>query len=369
VVACLSALSLRPQLHSVSRTPIALETQNRHQQKHPARHLRSTQTNVLAAMLSFPSFIATQVGVLVISNILYKLYKFISLYFLQDSTLPRYLHPNTKDKCYALVTGSSDGIGLETAKLLHRRGFNVILHGRNQEKLKGIAKTMNEQYPSQRVVIVAADATDPAGSVPIIVKAVKAVEAEGGKLTVLMNNVGGLGMFNVSPYAALKDIPLDIVMKQIGLNATFPTALTSALLPNLIANQPGLVINIGSYAGVFGMPFLSIYAPSKAFNQTFSTSLSSEMKMLKADVEVIGVIVGNVDTPGNPGNKVGGMTLSPQEMANDILERVGCKKSLVVGSWKQCAGSAVMHYMPDVLREAILSKEIQKRIDKEAKKN
>jgi 17beta-estradiol 17-dehydrogenase / very-long-chain 3-oxoacyl-CoA reductase len=314
-----------------------------------------------------PQSIAQNIGIITLSLFVWKSWKFIDLYFLRDSTLPRYLHANDKKKCYALVTGSSDGIGLETAKALHRRGFNVILHGRSLEKLNGIAEKMNADYPSQRVVVVAADATDPSGSVPKIVKAVEDVEADGGKLTVLINNVGGLGIFGISAYTALKDIPQDIILKHIVLNATFPTALTSALLPKLIASAPALVVNIGSYAGVHGLPYLTTYGPSKSFNHNFSASLSMEMKLLNADVEVMGVIVGNVKTPGNPSEDVGGMTLAPDEMARNILDRVGCKKAVVVGNWKQCVGTSVLGWFPDAMKEKILSKEMQGRADKESK--
>jgi 17beta-estradiol 17-dehydrogenase / very-long-chain 3-oxoacyl-CoA reductase len=308
------------------------------------------------------------VGTLTLSLIAVKIYKFIDLYFLKESTLPRYLHPKNR-QAYALVTGSSDGIGLETAKALQSRGFNIILHGRNSTKLSKLAEKMNEDYPSQQVVVVAADATDPVNAVPKIVKAVQDVEGEGGKLTVLVNNVGGMAMFGISAYTALKDIPQDTIAKQVGLNATFPTLLTSALLPTLIANAPGLVVNISSFAGVTGLPFLTTYAPSKGFNLIFSNSLSAEMKLLKADVEVMGIVVGSVKTAGNPDEELSFMTLAPEEMARSILERVGCGRSLVTGSWKQGLATEIMGSLPSSLREMLLNAEMTKRAEKESKNN
>jgi 17beta-estradiol 17-dehydrogenase / very-long-chain 3-oxoacyl-CoA reductase len=313
-------------------------------------------------MFSSIASILEVIGTLTISYIAYQIYKFIDLYFLKESTLPRYLHPKNR-KAYALVTGSSDGIGLETAKALQSRGFNILLHGRNPSKLSKIAENMNGDYPSQKVVVVAADATDPTNAVPKILKAVKEVEAEGGKLTVLINNIGGASMFGISEYATLKEIPQDTIVKQIGLNAMFPTLLTSALLPNLIANAPALVVNIGSFAGVFGMPYLTTYAPSKAFNHTFSVALASEMKVLKADVEVLGIVVGSVKTSGNPHEELNFATLAPDEMARSILERVGCGQNLVTGNWKQCLPGIIMGLMPASLREKVLGKEMTRRAE------
>jgi 17beta-estradiol 17-dehydrogenase / very-long-chain 3-oxoacyl-CoA reductase len=312
------------------------------------------------------SFILEFIGTLTVAAAAYQVYKFVDLYFLKNSTLPRYLH--AKGRSYALVTGSSDGIGLETAKELHKRGFNIILHGRNPEKLLNVAKKMNEDYPSQKVVTVAASADDAANSVPKIVKAVEEVEKAGGKLTVLINNVGGMSLPGVPTYAALKDIPQESISKQLDMNAQFPTLLTAALMPKLIANAPGLVINIGSYAGVYGMPYISIYSSSKAFNLMFSEALFLEMKMLKADVEVLGIIVGNVKTPGNPDTELGFMNLAPEEMARSILERVGCGQAVAVGNWKQCFGAGGMGWLPVGLRGKILMKEIQQRKDQESKK-
>jgi 17beta-estradiol 17-dehydrogenase / very-long-chain 3-oxoacyl-CoA reductase len=306
------------------------------------------------------------IGAITLITFIYRIYNFVKLYFVHQSTLPQYLHPGKNT--YALVTGSSDGIGLATAKALQQRGFNVILHGRNPEKLARISKSMSQEFPNLKTVVVAADASDPVPSVSKVAKVVEEVESSGGKLTVLINNIGGLAMFGLSPYSTLNEIPLDVVNKQLGLNMTFPTLLTRALLPTLITNKPALVINIGSYAGVYGMAFVTTYAPSKAFNHMFSTSLSAELKHLKLPVEVLGIIVGSVQTPGNPDDAPSFRTLTPEEMARDILGKVGCGKALVVGSWKQCLVGQSVGWLPEQVAEQVMSTEMSKRAEREAKK-
>ncbi|QDS72202.1 hypothetical protein FKW77_005195 [Venturia effusa] len=257
-------------------------------------------------------------GVITALTLVYRLFNFIHLYFLHQSTLPRYLH--AEKRSYALVTGSSDGIGLATVKALAKRGFNVVIHGRNPEKLSDISKHMSEEFPKVKTVVVAADATDAQPAVEQIAKAVASVEKAGGKLTILINNIGGMAMFNANPHAAFIDTPVDLIRKQVDLNVVFPTMLTRALLPSLMANSPSLVINIGSYAGVFGLANLSTYCGSKAFNHMFSKSLSAEFKLSKHDIEVIGILVAQVQTSGNPDNEPDFSTLTPDEMAENILD-------------------------------------------------
>ena len=80
------------------------------------------------------------------------------LYFLYPSTLDRYLRDYQEEKSWALVTGSSDGIGEGIAHELCSRGFNVVLHGRNAEKLSRVQASLLAGYPKVQIRKVIADA-------------------------------------------------------------------------------------------------------------------------------------------------------------------------------------------------------------------
>jgi NAD(P)-dependent dehydrogenase (short-subunit alcohol dehydrogenase family) len=73
------------------------------------------------------------------------------LYFLYPSTLDRYLRDYQGEKSWALVTGSSDGIGKGIAHELCSHGFNVVLHGRNAEKLSRVQSSLLAEYPNVQV--------------------------------------------------------------------------------------------------------------------------------------------------------------------------------------------------------------------------
>lgn len=158
-------------------------------------------------------------------------------------------------------------------------------------------------------------------------------------------------MFGPS-YRCLDEIPYDIVDKQMSLNLRFPTLLTRTLMPILKANKPSLIINVGSYAGEQGQPFVPVYAGSKAYNHSFSMALTQEMRDKEIDVEVLAVLVGQVQSAGNF-DELGFLVLTSAEMARDILARVGCGRRLVCGSWRHCVACEGVKWLPLELVEYI----------------
>ena len=287
-------------------------------------------------------YILFALGTLTSLHLVYRLLRFVHLYFIQQSKLPRYLHAG--ENTYALVTGASDGIGVVLVRQLLAKGFNVILHGRNPDKLSRIQQDLSKQFPGRRAVVIAATADDPQNSVPKVEKLVKDVEKQGGRLTVLINNVGGTLMYGPT-YRSLEEIPYDIVDKEISLNLRFPTLLTKTLFPVLKANKPSLIINVGSYAGELCGPWLTIYTPSKAFNHAFSMALASDMRATKTDIEVLGILVGQVVSASNF-DRLSFTVLTSEECARDILKRVGCGKSLVTASWRHCLAAEGVKWLP-----------------------
>lgn len=303
-------------------------------------------------------------GLFSLSLIVCRIIVFIHLYFLRASKINRYLRPG--GETWALVTGASEGIGLSLARDLLGRGFNVILHSRHPEKLARRIQQLEGQYPNRHCIGFAGDAADVLPTVAGLLATVESIQEKGGKFTVLVNNVGGAGLFGVPTFSPLTKVPLEVAIKQIDLNAKFPTLLTRALLPKLTANQPALILNISSYAGVYGDPYISIYAATKAFNNIFSTSLSYELRVLHPSLEVLGIVLGGVLTPGNPHEELGFASLAPDEAAGNIIDRVGCGKGVCAASWKQCLLGESAKWMPEFLARWALTQEIQKRMGWEA---
>ena len=133
-----------------------------------------------------------------------------------------------------LITGSTDGIGLEAAKALHSQGHHVLLHGRNPEKLEAAERTLSELSGGGRVESYLADLSHMAD----VETLGEAIAANHEQLDVMINNAGVLRTPDT-----FTDDGLDI---RFAVNTFAPYLLTQRLLPLL---RPGSrVVNLSSAA-------------------------------------------------------------------------------------------------------------------------
>ena len=86
------------------------------------------------------------IGVVLLVAPIYRFLNFIWFYFLRPSKAPEYLHAAP---AYALITGATDGIGKAVAKELYEQGFNLILHGRNEEKMRKVVEDLRMSVPEK----------------------------------------------------------------------------------------------------------------------------------------------------------------------------------------------------------------------------
>lgn len=133
-----------------------------------------------------------------------------------------------------LITGATDGIGLETAKMLVSQGHQVLLHGRNNEKLEGVKKTLSALPGDGQLESYVADLS----RISDVEELAKAIIEKHKKLDVLINNAG---VFKV-PVPITSD-GLDV---RFVVNTYAPYLLTQKLLPLL--GTSGRVINLSSAA-------------------------------------------------------------------------------------------------------------------------
>lgn len=278
--------------------------------------MTSPLTRIITA---FPSLVKAVGGL----TLLYSGSRILQLLYLYNrpSSLPRYL---TED-AYALVTGGSDGIGFGFVEELLERGFNVIIHGRNETKLKGIRDRLVQQYPNRQIDIVVADASK-ADSVQNI-----ADKCKGKTLRVLVNNVAGIITRPIT-VPLLENEPA-IIDTHIDINTRFHVQLTRSLMPHLISSGKGVVLSIGSGGSSTGMPLASIYAGSKAFLLSWSASMKLEMEMTHQPIEFLFIQTGLVKSGAEPRRKPGFFIASSRGFAATALDRVGCGKRLVWAWW------------------------------------
>jgi NAD(P)-dependent dehydrogenase (short-subunit alcohol dehydrogenase family) len=143
----------------------------------------------------------------------------------------------------AIVTGASRGLGLALAEGLARRGWSLVIDGRDPSALEDASAHLAPLLSSgQAVRALAGDITEPDHR-----RALVGAASELGGLDLLVNNAGTLG---ASPLPALGDYPLDALRVALEVNVVAPLAVTQAALSLLVASAHPRLLNITSDAGV-----------------------------------------------------------------------------------------------------------------------
>ena len=243
---------------------------------------------------------------------------------------------------------------------LASRGMNIILHGRNPEKLERVKSEIAAAHPTVSLRILIADAANSHG----MKKSIEAMTASidelltGHQLTMLVNNCGGIPMLE-NPWTAFADITPAEADGVINLNLRFPTQLTSSLCPRLTKDAPSLILNHSSIAGTTGMPYIATYSGSKAFNHMWSWSLDRELKEKKLDIECLALLIGAVSATSGAREPGDFFTPKASDFVKCCLDRIGCGSSVAIPFWGHAVQYAILNALPAALQTMFVSMTIR----------
>lgn len=164
----------------------------------------------------------------------------------------------------ALVTGASSGIGVAFARALKARGERLVLVARRRERLEALASELGEDPAS----VLVAD-LEQANAVEQIAAE---VARRGFEIHLLINNAG------VGHTARFHEQPSDRIASMLDVNVRAVVGMTRAFLPSMVARGRGHILNVASNAAFQPVPFLTVYAATKAFVLSFSEGLSTELE-------------------------------------------------------------------------------------------
>ncbi|EJF56521.1 NAD(P)-binding protein [Dichomitus squalens LYAD-421 SS1] len=301
-------------------------------------------------------------GVILALPHLYRLLDFLWLYFLRPDSVKRYLHGRAP---YAIVTGATDGIGKATAAELLARGFNVVLHGRNEAKMQQVVRELRAQGKGKGeagerdIRYFIADAAKAGHDFAKLVEPFGALH-----VTIVVHNVGGSDLSAARIDGHSEDYILGVVNK----NSFFSLFLTRALLPQLrraAQSGPVQVFFVGSLAGDIAPVRLPIYAASKGFLESLARGLDNDEQFLGVDDRPTGVRFGylsvgavhsdNHDAPMPPSLT----TPTSARFARALVDAVGCGRRRVAPYWVHAVLSWLVELGPESVADAASAQEMR----------
>lgn len=175
----------------------------------------------------------------------------------------------------ALITGASSGLGADFARELAVQGHDLLVTARRLERLELLKKEIEQEHKVE-VSVFAADLGDPDGANNILEELGK----QDMKVDVLINSAG----YGTRSFILDKKPTHWEEMIQVNLNSL--VTLTLGVLPTMVQNRGGNILNVSSTAGLQASPYFSVDAATKAFVLLFSEGLRKELKDQNTNVKV-----------------------------------------------------------------------------------
>ena len=223
-----------------------------------------------------------------------------------------------------LITGASSGIGAAFARKIAKRGRNVLLVARSEDKLIALCNELG-RVSGIRAQYVVMDLTQP-GSAGRLVEETRKRELT---IDMLVNNAG---FGSMGDFARLD---LQTELEIIELNVKSLVELTYHFLLPMRERRQGTIINVASTAGFQGVPYMATYAATKAFVLSFSEALSEENRPHR--IRVLALCPGVTDTNFFAASKIDRPPMrtvqTPEEVVDAALRGLARGKSVVISGW------------------------------------
>src|SRR5947199_821954 len=252
--------------------------------------------------------------------------------------------------CNALITGASAGIGREFARQLASRARTLVIVARREQRLNELREELQNRSAQLSIHVRVVDLSDKSQ----IDELVRWLQENKIDIDFLINNAG---IGDQGPFATIEPGRLNAMIQ---INMTALTLFTRKLLPQMISQKRGAILNVSSSAGFLPIPGMAVYAASKAYVNCFSEALRAELR--GTGVRVTALCPGPVHTEfGDVAKRPGGepergpefVYVSVEKTARDTLAAVEADRHLVIPGFAMKLGMFLVRITPmSILRLA-----------------
>jgi NAD(P)-dependent dehydrogenase (short-subunit alcohol dehydrogenase family) len=231
----------------------------------------------------------------------------------------------------AIVTGAAGGIGKAMTRALLAAGIRVAGVDRDREPLEALAASAREQGKAAELLTIAADLTDDSAVDAIT----KATRVKFGRIDILVNNAGiGPGAIRPDSWQRpLKfwEITPDQWRRFVAVHTTAPLALANAVVPEMMRQGWGRIVNVTTSLGTMINPGFPTYGPSKAALEALSAIMAKDLGGTGVTVNVL-VPGGITNTPMVAESRFDrAQMIQPEVMAPPLLWLVSDAAGKVTG--------------------------------------
>ena len=236
---------------------------------------------------------------------------------------------------YALVTGASMGLGKAFARALAARKQNLVIVGRSEAKLVALASELKVAHAIE-VEPIPFDLAQPLAGQQLA----QQLRERGLRVDLLVNNAG----FGLQGQLWKLDLQRQIEM--IHLHNASVVELTYLLLPPMIEERRGGIINISSMAGFQALPYATLYSATKSFLTTFSIALEQEVRRYK--IKVVTVCPGRLkpEVEDKERKKFPGGEQTHEEIVAATLKMLDNDGGLLVSGWVNKVAAFAERFFP-----------------------
>jgi short-subunit dehydrogenase len=259
----------------------------------------------------------------------------------------------------ALVTGASSGIGAAFARALARRGQHPILVARRADCL---AALVEELGGDERATAIPLDLTEGGACAGL-----ERILGERGFVVDMLVNNAGLG-----DTGRFHERPLERALQMVDLNSRVMVELTRRFLPPMVERRAGRLVNVVSTSAFQPVPFLAVYAASKAFALSFTEAIATELDGTGVRVQALcpGLTATEFQalahTDRVPFNRTSAMT--PEQVVEESLRALDRGRLTVVTGLRNRVSVTIQGFLPRALVRRVAGELFRPAPETEAKR-